>query len=269
MHMIHKILNVVVPIVSIILLIVLVPAIWLFSLLRFCFKSIYPEELARKVILLTGASSGIGEHLAIEFAKEGACLALVARREKELNMVAQMAKAMGSPDVIVIPADVSKVEDCKNFVDQTIKHFGRLDYFVSNAAISTFGLFEDQTCVPNHASVMDVNFWGAVYTTHFVLPHLRRSTGKIIAICSTGSWFATPRVSIYNASKAAVLSFFETLRIEVGSDVGITVITPGMVETSLVSHEWVQESNAEWIPKISAKTCAKAIIDSTKRGDKY
>ncbi|PWA46723.1 glucose/ribitol dehydrogenase [Artemisia annua] len=241
MYMIHTILNVVVPVVSILLLVVLVPAIWLFNLLRFCFKSIYPEELSGKVILITGASSGIGEHLAIEFAKEGACLALVARREKELNMVAQMAKSMGSPDVIVIPADVSKVEDCKNFVDQTIKHFGRMDYFVSNAAISTFGLFEDQTCVTRHASVMDVNFWGAVYTTHFVLPHLRRSMGKIIAICSTGSWFATPRVSIYNASKAAALSFFETLRIEVGSDVGITVITPGMVETSLVSDEWVQE----------------------------
>nr|GEW41010.1 11-beta-hydroxysteroid dehydrogenase-like 2 [Tanacetum cinerariifolium] len=267
--MIHNMLNIVLPTASVILLTILVPAFWLLNLLKLCFKFVYPEELAGKVILITGASTGIGEHLAIEFAKEGACLALVARREKQLHMVAQTSKEMGSPDVIVIPADVSKLEDCKRFVHQTIKHFGKLDYFVNNAAITTFGFFEDQTCVTDHASVMDVNFWGSVYTTHFALPHLRRNKGKIIAICSSGSWFATPRVSFYNASKAAELSFFETLRVEVGSDVDITVITPGIVETSLINHEWVEESNVGWIPMISAKTCAKVIVDSIKRGDKY
>ncbi|GJR02899.1 11-beta-hydroxysteroid dehydrogenase-like protein 2 [Tanacetum coccineum] len=156
--MIHKMLNIVLPIASVILLTILVPAFWLINLLKLCFKSVYPEELAGKVILITGASTGIGEHLAIEFAKEGACLALVARREKQLHMVAQTAKAMGSPDVIVIPADVSKLEDCKRFVHQTIKHFGKLDYFVNNAAITTFGFFEDQTCVTDHASVMVIIF---------------------------------------------------------------------------------------------------------------
>ncbi|KAJ0803373.1 putative 11-beta-hydroxysteroid dehydrogenase [Helianthus annuus] len=163
--MIHTILNVVFPLVSVILFIVLVPAFWLFNLLRFSFKSMYPEQLAGKVILVTGASTGIGEgniclhflllHLAYEFAKEGACLALVARREKQLHRVAQHASTIGSPNVIVLPGDVSKLEDCKRFVDQTIKHFGRLDYLVNNAAITTFGLFEDQTCVLDHTSVMD------------------------------------------------------------------------------------------------------------------
>ncbi|KAJ0585514.1 putative 11-beta-hydroxysteroid dehydrogenase [Helianthus annuus] len=128
LDMIHAILNVVFPLVSVILFIVLVPAFWLFNLLRFCFKSMYPEQLAGKVILITGASTGIGEQLAIEFAKEGACLALVARREKQLNLVAQYASSIGSPNVIVLPADVSKLEDCKRFVDQTIKHFGRCKY---------------------------------------------------------------------------------------------------------------------------------------------
>ncbi|KAI3820655.1 hypothetical protein L1987_08203 [Smallanthus sonchifolius] len=239
--MIHTILNVVFPLVSIILFIFLVPVFWLFNLLRFCFKSVYPEKLTGKVILITGASTGIGEHLAIEFAKEGACLALVARREKQLDRVARYASAIGSPNVIVIPADVSKHEECNRFVDQTITHFGKLDYLVNNAAISTFGLFEDLTCVLDHASVMDINFWGSVYTTHFALPHLRKNKGKIITICSTGSWFATPRVSIYNASKEALLSFFETLRIEVGSDIDITVITPGLVGTRLTDEELLEE----------------------------
>ncbi|KAL8243980.1 hypothetical protein R6Q59_010238 [Mikania micrantha] len=229
----------------------------------------FPEEIAGKVILITGASTGIGEHLAIEFAKEGACLALVARREKQLDRVAQYASLVGSPNVISIPADVSNYEECNKFVDQTMKHFGRLDYLVNNAATATFGLFEDQTCVLDHASVMDVNFWGSVYTTHFALPHLRRNKGKIITLCSCGSWFATPRVSIYNASKEALLSFFETLRIEVGSDIDIRVITPGLVATRLTNEELLKESNAHWVPAISPRTCAKAIVSSTKREEKY
>ncbi|XP_023766461.1 11-beta-hydroxysteroid dehydrogenase-like 2 [Lactuca sativa] len=269
MDVIHEILNVVFPVFSIIFFVFLVPTRWFFNLIRLCFKFVYPEELARKVILITGASTGIGEHLAIEYAKEGACLILVARREKQLRMVAKNAKAVGSPDVIVIPADVSKLEDCNKIVDETIKHFDKIDYLINNAAIGKFGLFEDLKCLTDHTSVMDVNFWGSVYTTHFALPHLRKNKGKIIAICSCGGWFATPRVGVYNASKAALLSFFETLRIEVGSYVDILVVTPGMVETNLTDKDWLEEGNASWIPKISAQRCAKAIVNSTKRGDKY
>ncbi|KAI3688649.1 hypothetical protein L2E82_46380 [Cichorium intybus] len=269
MDVIHEILNVVFPVFSIILIVFLAPTLWLINLVRICFKSLYPIKLARKVILITGASTGIGEHLAIEYAKEGACLALVARREKQLEMVAKYAKAMGSPDVIIFPADVSKFEDCNAFVDQTVKHFGKIDYLINNAAIGKFGLFEDLKSISDHTSVMDVNFWGSVYTTYFALPHLRSNKGKIIAICSCGGWFATPRVGVYNASKAALLSFFETLRIEVGSDVDISIVTPGMVETSLTDKDWLEEGNALWIPQISAQRCAKAIVGSTKRGDKY
>ncbi|KAK1407167.1 hypothetical protein QVD17_38780 [Tagetes erecta] len=124
--MIHVILNVFFPLVSIILFIILVPILSLFDLMKFCYKSVYPEQLAGKVILITGASTGIGEQMAIEFAKEGACLALVARRERQLSRVAQYASAIGSPNVVVIPADVSKYDECNRLVDQTIKHFGRL-----------------------------------------------------------------------------------------------------------------------------------------------
>ncbi|KAJ9567839.1 hypothetical protein OSB04_003805 [Centaurea solstitialis] len=238
----HNLLNAIFLVFSIILFIFLLPTLWLFNILRFYFKSMYPEELAGKVILITGASAGIGEHLAMEYAKEGACLALVARREKELEIVAQNAKAMGSPNVIAISADVSKLHDCNRFVDQTIKHFGKLDYLITNAAIVTFGFFEDQTCVPDdHASIMNVNFWGSVFTIHFALPHLQRNQGKIIAICSCGDWFGTPRVSVYNASKAALRSFLETLKMELGSKTEITIVTPGLVNTRLIDHEWVKK----------------------------
>ncbi|XP_076881646.1 11-beta-hydroxysteroid dehydrogenase-like 6 [Bidens hawaiensis] len=83
-------------------------------------------------------------------------------------------------------------------------------------------------------------------------------------MCSCGGWFATPR-----ASKEALLGFFETLRNEVGSDVDITVVTPGLVGTRLTNEELLKEANALWVPRLSAVTCAKAIVSSSKRGDKY
>ncbi|KAI3673620.1 hypothetical protein L6452_39744 [Arctium lappa] len=159
-------------------------------------KYVYPEELAGKVILITGASSGIGEHLAIEYAKEGVCLALVARRDKQLQMVARNAKAMGSPDVIAISADVSKHWDCNRFVEQTIKHFGKLDYLVNNAAIATFGFFEDQTHIPDHNPFM--------------------------------------------ASKTTFLSFFESIRMELDSEVDITIVTLGMVDSIMTNDKWME-----------------------------
>ncbi|KAJ9567838.1 hypothetical protein OSB04_003804 [Centaurea solstitialis] len=246
-----------------------VPLVWLFNLLRVCFKPVYPKELVGKVILITGASSGIGKHLAIEYAKEGACLALIARREKQLQMVAQNAKAMGSPDVIAITADVSKHLDCSRFVEETIKHFGKLDYLVNNAAIATYGFFEDQTTVPDHDPVMDINFWGSIYTTYFALPHLKRNQGKIIVICSCGGWFGTPGVSMYNASKTALVSFFETLRMELDSEVDITIVTPGMVDSNLTNDKWIEEENVKWAPMISVEKFVKTIVDSTKYEDKY
>nr|GEV80831.1 11-beta-hydroxysteroid dehydrogenase-like 2 [Tanacetum cinerariifolium] len=87
--------------------------------------SLFPENLAGKVVIITGASSGIGDHLAYEYAKHGACLALVARRKELLVVVAEKAKELGSPKAIVIKADVSSLEDCKTIVNETIKHFSK------------------------------------------------------------------------------------------------------------------------------------------------
>ncbi|XP_071703925.1 11-beta-hydroxysteroid dehydrogenase-like 3 [Rutidosis leptorrhynchoides] len=268
MDIIYNVLNVIYLVNSIFMFLIWVPTFWLYNLLRVSYKSSYPESLAGKVMLITGASAGIGEHMAMEFAKAGACLALVARREEQLRSVAECAKAMGSPDVIVIPADVSKLEDCSMFIDQTINHFGKLDYLVNNAAIASFGLFENEARVSDNVPVMDINFWGSVYTTHFALPHLKKNKGKIIVICSCGSWFASPRVSIYNASKAALLSFFETLKIEVDSAINITIVTPGIVETRLSNEKWLREGCAWWIPRLTPEMCAKEIMSCIKRGDK-
>lgn len=269
MDLLHKFLNIVLlPITLTVLLLFLLP----FLFLKFLWslkRSIYREHLAGKVILITGASSGIGEYVAYEYAKRGARLALVARREDRLQAVADRARKLGSPEVVVVRANVSKVEECKQFVEEIVNYFGRLDHLVNNAGVIQVRLFEEFTQFSDIASIMDINFWGSVYSTHYAVPHLRKSKGKIVVIASTAAWLGTPRLSFYNASKAALISFFETLRTEFGRDIGITIVTPGIVESEMTQGELFSEVEANWIPIETTEGCAKAILDSTCSGDMY
>ncbi|KAI3759510.1 hypothetical protein L6452_07392 [Arctium lappa] len=266
MDLIDKLLNFVFPVLAATLLIFVWPAELVFKFFNHLLRSAFHEKLAGKVVLITGASSGIGEYLAYEYAKRGARLALVARRAELLEVVARKAREMGSPDVIVISADVSKLEDCNRFVDETINHFGSLDHLVNNAGICWV---QDQRCVSDYVSIMDINFWGSISTTQFALPHLRKTKGKITVVASAAGWLSMPRLSIYCASKAALISFFETLRVEVGSDIGITIVTPGLIESSITNDQWLIQTNLNWAPLVSVEGCAKTIVDSTSRGDEY
>ncbi|GMY15157.1 11-beta-hydroxysteroid dehydrogenase 1a [Fagus crenata] len=225
------------------------------------------ENVAGKVALITGASSGIGEHVAYEYARRGACLVLVARREDRLQIVADKARELRSPEVIVVRADVSKVEECKRFVEEALNHFGRLDHLVNNAGMARLRLFEEVKQFSDMASVMDINFWGSVYSTHYAIPHLRKSKGKIVVISSVAAWLASPRMSFYNASKAALISFFETLRMEFGPDIGITIVTPGLIQSEMAKSHFF--SQFAWTPAESTEGCAKAIVDSACSGDMY
>uniref|UniRef100_A0A0E0P8C8 Uncharacterized protein n=1 Tax=Oryza rufipogon TaxID=4529 RepID=A0A0E0P8C8_ORYRU len=112
------------------------------------------DDVAGKVVLITGASSGIGEHLAYEYARRGAYLALVARREESLREVGDAALAAGSPGVLVVAGDVSSPDDCRKFVDDTIRYFGRLDHLVNNASIWQVGKFEELTDVNHFRKLM-------------------------------------------------------------------------------------------------------------------
>ncbi|CAI9280580.1 unnamed protein product [Lactuca saligna] len=268
MDLIHKLLNLILPVLTIILLLLLYPMILVFRFFNYFIKVAFPEELAGKVALITGASSGIGEHLAYEYAKRGARLALVARRKEQLEVVAGRARELGSPEVIVISADVSKVDDCKRFVDETIHHFGSLNHLVNNAGVC-YIQDEDQRCSLDYVSLMDINFWGSVYATQFAVPHLRNSKGKIVVISSCAGWFALPKLGIYCASKAALIRYFETLRVEFGSDIRITIVTPGVVKSEITSDKWLLQSNLYWAPMVSTEDCVKTILDSIRRGDEY
>ncbi|XP_029130857.1 11-beta-hydroxysteroid dehydrogenase-like 4A isoform X2 [Cajanus cajan] len=268
---ITKLLNFALPPLSLILLSILTLPLLLWKQLMYVKKMVYTENVANKVVLITGAASGIGQQLAYEYARRGAKLSLVDIRKEKLVTVADEARSLGCPDVTIIGADVSKVQDCKQFVDETLNYFGRLDHLVNNAGIFSGKLvvIEDFHEVSEYTPVMDTNFWGAVYGTLYAIPYLKMSKGKIIVIASGCGWFPLPKLSIYNASKAAVINFFECLRMEVGWRIGITIVTPGFIKTDLASRAMEHEAILRKIPMGSARKCATAIVESACRGDKY
>lgn len=270
MSAICNILNVVLPPLSLISIpITMLPYLFV-KLLIYAKNLVHTESMERKVVLITGAASGIGEELAYEYAKRGARLSLIDIRKENLVTVADMARSLGSPDVTIIGADVSKVEDSKRFIDETMKHFGRLDHLVNNAGVSGIPiLIEDIHDLTKYNPIMDTNFWGAVHGTLYAIPHLKNSKGRIIVVASGCGWFPLPRLSIYNASKAATISFFETLRIELGWSIGITIVTPGFIKTNMALKAYEEEASLQWIPLGSANECAKDIVKSACRGDMY
>lgn len=138
-------------------------------------KPFRKENLRGKVVLITGASSGIGEELAYQYAKKGACLALLARRKRALEGVAAAARERGAPDVLVLPADVSDADESRRAVEETVAHFGKLNHhLVANAGIWSTCFFDEVTNITAFTKVMDVNFWGSVYPTYYMPCHTSR-----------------------------------------------------------------------------------------------
>ncbi|KAK3142777.1 hypothetical protein QOZ80_4BG0351370 [Eleusine coracana subsp. coracana] len=215
------------------LLALFLPAYYVYKLTTYFLGAVFPENVAGKVVLITGASSGIGEHLAYEYAKRGAYLALVARREVSLREVGDRALALGSPGVLVLPADVSKPDQCDKFIDDTIRYFGRLDHLVNNASIWQVCKFEEVEDVNYFRELMDINFWGHVYPTRLAIPHLKKTHGRIVGVTSNSAYIFIGRNTFYNASKAAAVNFYDTLRMELGRDIRITEVVPGVVESEI------------------------------------
>ncbi|KAL0535278.1 hypothetical protein IC582_029605 [Cucumis melo] len=281
MDLINNFLNLIIHRISQTAFSYIFPLYFFFKLLLFPIRSTFAEDVAGKVVLITGASSGIGEHVAYEYAKRGAYLALVARRENRLREVAEVAEILGSPFALVIHADVSDVDDCKRCVQTTLAHFGRLDHLVNNAGITSINLFEEYDDPRNVASVMDTDFWGTVYCTYYAIPYLKQTRGKIIGIASSAAWLPTPRLSFYTASKAAVISFYETLRVEIGRDVGITIVTPGLTESEMTQGKFMFEDGKMYLdqelrdavmsvmPIEAVGSAAEAIVKGGCRGDEY
>lgn len=168
--------------------------------------------MKNKVVIITGASSGIGLACAKAFAREKAIVVLAARSLDKLEEIAGDLDPEGSRS-LVVKTDVSIEEDCRHLVERTVETFGRIDILVNNAGISMRALFEEVE-VPVLKRIMEVNFWGTVYCTKSALPYIRESKGTIVGISSIAGFHGLPGRSAYSASKFAMHGFLESIRIE-------------------------------------------------------
>ncbi len=191
------------------------------------------RPLADHAIIVTGASSGIGAALAEALARQGAWLMLTARREHELDVVAQHCIALGGR-AILLAGDVTDPVHCEHVVQKTLAAYGKLDALINNAGVGGHFAVRDASDLTVFARIMEVNYLGSVYCTHFALPHLVKSRGRLVVMSSLAGRTGVPKRAAYAASKHALHGYFDSLRIELlGTGVSVTSICPGFVHTSL------------------------------------
>jgi short-subunit dehydrogenase len=221
-----------------------------------------------KIIWITGASSGLGKYMAYEFAKQGAKIALSARRKDKLEEVLAEVNAIGEEGLIV-PCDVMEEEAQQHAVEQIIKHFGGIDVAIANAGFGVYGKIEHLT-TKEWRRQMDGNVTGLALTAKYALPHLKKSKGRLVLIGSVAAYVPNPNTGAYGASKAAVRSIGQTLQLELrGTGVSCTVIHPGFVDSDItrVDNDGVfhpenkdpRPKNLMWPTDKAAKVIVKAI----------
>ena len=188
-----------------------------------------------KVVFITGASSGIGKGVALEIAARGAHLGLLARREELLNEIVDEARAKGVK-AIAVTADVRDAKAVREAADRVRRELGPIDILIANAGIGTSD--HALRLTPEHAAnVISINVLGAVNSVAAVLAEMmERKQGRLVAISSLAAYRGLAKSAAYCASKAAVSSYFESLRIDLrDSGVGVTIIHPGFIKTPLTA----------------------------------
>jgi short-subunit dehydrogenase len=186
-----------------------------------------------KVVIVSGASSGIGKSLAIEAAKRGANVVLAARAFVSLCELAAQIEKDYQVRALAVKVDVSIEEDCKDLINQTVFTFGKIDMLFNNAGLSMRALFYDLD-LSVLKNLMNVNFWGTVYCTKYALPHILSQKGSIIAVSSIAGYRGLPGRTGYSASKFAMNGFMESLRTELlKTGVHVMVACPGFTASNI------------------------------------
>ncbi|MCW3807705.1 SDR family oxidoreductase [Plebeiibacterium marinum] len=200
--------------------------------------------MQNKVVIITGASSGIGLALAKEFAQRGSKLVLAARSAEKLKDLETEFNNKGT-ETICVATDVSKEAECKNLIDKAIAKFNRIDILINNAGISMRALFKDVD-LDVLKQLMDVNFWGTVYCTKYALPHLLKSKGSVTGISSIAGFIGLPARTGYSASKYAMHGFLETLRVEnLKTGLHVLIAAPGFTASNIRNTALSNDGSAQ------------------------
>lgn len=193
-------------------------------------------SLDGKAVIVTGASSGIGEATALACAREGAAVALGARRIDRLEALAQRLRADGAT-AVAIQADVAEESQAQMLVEQAHEQLGRIDVLVNNAGLMLLGPIEGAD-TEEWRRMIAVNVFGVLYCTHAVLPHLRaQRSGHIVTVSSVAGRVARIGSGVYNLTKFGIGAFCESLRQELAPDgIRVSLVEPGVVATELAGH---------------------------------
>lgn len=189
-------------------------------------------DLKDKVVIVTGATSGIGESCAMVFGMQGAKIAITGRSQLKLDNSLVKLQQQGIACIGIL-ADAGSETDNQKMAEQVVSRYGKIDILINNAGISMRALFQDLD-LEVFRKVMDTNFWGAVYATKYCLNEIIKNQGSVIAVSSVNGFRGTPARTAYSASKYAMNGFFEALRTEVmKKGVHVLVACPGFTASNI------------------------------------
>ncbi len=228
-------------------------------------------SFAGKVIVITGASEGIGAELARQLSPEKPRLVLAARRRDVLEGVVAQCAAAGA-EAVAVRCDVGVEAECKALMARTVERFGGIDVLVNNAGVSGHARLEDVNDFKWYEDMMRVNFMGSVWCTRYALAELRKSKGLVAGVSSIAGKVGVPERTAYSPTKFAQAGFFEALRSELaGTGVDVTVVFPGVVATNIRLHGYGADGRAAGKSGLkeegamSVEECARQIITALRR----
>jgi len=223
-----------------------------------------------KVVIITGASSGIGKELSLQLAAQKAKLVLAARHAETLDAVAAQCRTIGG-EAVTVPTDVTDPEQCRRLVERAAG-FGRIDMLVNNAGATMWARVDEVTDLSIFEKVMRTNYLGSVYCTYYALSHLKQARGRIVGVSSLTGKAGVPTRSGYAASKHAMVGFFDSLRVELrGSGVSVTMVYPGFVATGVQARGFGPDGQPlghtplQMDAIMPTATCARIILRAAAR----
>ena len=196
----------------------------------------------KPITIITGASSGIGKALVLEWLRRGAKVVLAARNEEAMN---DIVADFDADQYLIVSCDVSKEDDCRRLIRAAVNRFERIDVLINNAGISMRALFADVD-LEVIDRLMQVNFWGAVYCTKYAMPHLLASKGSVVGVSSIAGYKGLPARSGYSASKFALQGFLECLRIEnLKTGLHVLIACPGFTASNIRKTALAQDGSMQ------------------------
>jgi short-subunit dehydrogenase len=227
-----------------------------------------------QVVVVTGASEGIGRAFCLALAPQRPKLVLAARSQDRLESLARECRDAGA-EVQVVPTDVTDEAACRALVEAGVAQFGRLDVLVNNAGGTMWTRLDEMRDLSVIERLMQLNYLGSVYPTFHALPHLKRSRGCIVAVASLAGLIGVPTRTGYAAAKHAVIGFFESLRVELdGHGVAVTIVCPDFVVSEI--HKRALGPDGQPLGAspmansqiMTAEECAALMVDAIARRER-